>query len=369
MAYGQSRRDFIRYTLAGGAAAVAAAKWGRPVLAGAPARGAAGAAAGAASGPAARGAPAGPNVVLTTKSRVALTTGEDRADIAFKALKTFDKEIAAAIGNKKVVLKPNNVQVDRVLSCSDAKNLEGALEFLQSIGKIKNTVIAESGAGMPTLQGFETLGYNPVAEKYGVKMLDLDNEGFEVLPCFDQNDLRPHPCRFSKLLLDPNTFIISAAKLKTHNLALVTLSLKNIIFGAPLKFGRVNDKSIVHGGGAYGIHFNLASLATRLAPHVALIDGYQGMEGDGPSNGTPVEHRVCVASMDWLAADRVGIELMGIDPANVGYGVFAAQNGMGQYNLDLIDVLGVPLKDHIKKYQQSPLKDRELQWMQPPAKP
>jgi uncharacterized protein (DUF362 family) len=317
----------------------------------------------------ARGGPTGPNVVVTARSRVALTAGEDRADIAFKALKTFEKEIAAAIGNKRVVLKPNNVVVAKTLACSDPKNLEGALEFLKSIGKLANTVIAESGATVPTLEGFETLGYNPVAAKYGVKMLDLDNEGYEVLPCFDQNDMRPHPCRFSKLLLDPNTFIISAAKLKTHNLAVCTLSLKNIIFGAPLKFGRVNDKSIVHGGGAYGIHYNLASLATRLAPHVALIDGYQGMEGDGPSNGTPVEHRVCVASMDWLAADRVGMELMGVDPTNVGYGVFGSQNGMGQYNLDLIDVVGAPLKDNIKKYKQSPLMDRELQWMQPSPRP
>jgi uncharacterized protein (DUF362 family) len=131
----------------------------------------------------------------------------------------------------------------------------------------------------------------------------------------------------------------------------------------------VNDKSIVHGGGSYGIHYNLATLSTRLGPHLALIDGYKGMEGDGPSNGTPVEHRVCVASMDWLAADRVGIELMGVDPATVGYGVFAQQNGMGQYNLDLIDVVGAPLKDHVKKYKLGSNIERQLQWMTAPPRP
>ncbi len=355
MALAHSRRDFLKVTLAGGTAAIAAARWGRPVLAAVPTR--------PATAPTAAAAATAP-----AKARVALTTGEDRADIAFQALKAFEKEIAAAIGDKRVVLKPNNVVIDKVLACTDAKNLEGALEFLKSIGKLKNTVIAESGATLPTLDGFAALGYNPLAEKYGVKMLDLDQEAFEVVPCFDQTDLRPHPCRMSKLLLDNNSYVISAAKFKTHNFAIATLSLKNIIFGAPLKFGRTNDKPIVHGGGAYGINFNMAALAPRLHPHLALIDGYQGMEGNGPSQGTPVEHRVCVVSTDWLAADRVGIELMGIDSTKVGYGVYASQLGLGEYNLDHIEIVGATLKDHIKKYQLHPQYDKELQWLQPPPK-
>jgi len=131
--------------------------------------------------------------------------------------------------------------------------------------------------------------------------VDLDQEGFEVVPCFDQNDLRPHPCRFSKLLLDSNTFIISAAKLKNAPIwrGRSVSRWKNIILGAPLKFGRVNDKSIVpRAAVGMGSTSTLANIATRLHPHVALIDGYQGMEGNGPSDGTPVEHRVCVAT--WI---------------------------------------------------------------------
>jgi len=49
------------------------------------------------------------------------------------------------------------------------------------------------------------------------------------------------------------------------------------------------------------------------------VDTLEGMEGDGPSNGTAVDHRVCVASTDWLAADRVAVELMGVDFANIGH--------------------------------------------------
>ncbi len=351
MALPHSRRDFLKVTLAGGAAAFAATRWGRPALAATPTR-----------------PIAATTATAPAKTRVALTTGADSANNAFQALKTFEKEIAAAIGAKRIILKPNGVLSSNALACTSDKALEGTLEFLKSIGKLAQVVIAESDATGAALDGFAVLGYSPIANKYGVKMLDLDKEGFEVLPCFDETDLRPHPVRFSKLLLDPNSFIISAAKMKTHDRAVATLSLKNIVLGAPLKIGGGNDKPIVHGSGIYGINYNLAALAPRLHPHLALIDGSQGMEGNGPVQGTPVEHRVCVASLDWLAADRVGVELMGIDPAKVGYLTFCSQNGMGEYNLSRIEVLGAAVKDLIKKYKLSDNYEQQLQWLKPPAR-
>ena len=111
---------------------------------------------------------------------------------------------------------------------------------------------------------------------------------------------------------------------------MATPSLKNIIVGAPVKDlgfrfgsgakpGAKSDKPIVHGNSTRAINYKLFDLSRRLHPHLAVIDGYDGMEGNGPVGGTLVEHRVCVVSPDWLAADRVAVELMGIDYAKVGY--------------------------------------------------
>jgi len=205
-----------------------------------------------------------------------------------------------------------------------------------------------------------------VAAKYNVKLVDLDKEGFETISCINQNDMRAHGCRVSKLLLDPNNFVISAAKTKTHDTVVATLSLKNIAMAAPLKFNRSSDKRIVHGGGPWAINFNLVNFAARLHPHLAVIDGFQGMEGNGPVRGTPVEHRVCVAGMDWLAADRVSLELMGINPAQVGYLAYCAQMGMGEYNMDRIEVVGEAVRNHIKKYRLADNIDGQLRWMNPP---
>jgi len=235
-----SRRNFLQSTVAVGT--VAAATWGRPSAWGADVTSAAS---------------------KSSTSLVSLAAGDDRANIAFKSLEPFKKEIAAAIGKKRVIIKPNNVIPNRPLSASHADNLEGILEFLRSIGK-KDIAIAESPATGSALDGFESLGYNKFVAQYGVKLVDLDKDDFQVVQCIDQQDFQPHPCRMAKTMLDPDNFVISAAKLKTHDLVGITLSLKNVVVGSALKDAAnrpMSGKRVTHGGGTYGINYNCAMLS------------------------------------------------------------------------------------------------------------
>ncbi|MBK7709713.1 MAG: twin-arginine translocation signal domain-containing protein [Bacteroidales bacterium] len=48
-------------------------------------------------------------------SSAAITTGDNRADLAFRALKPYSDQIARAIGDRRVVLKPNNVSINKPL--------------------------------------------------------------------------------------------------------------------------------------------------------------------------------------------------------------------------------------------------------------
>jgi len=343
------RRHFLKTTLAGGLAAAGPLSRISPVL--------------AATGD-------------QSPTRVAVTTSDDHAQMVFSALKSLGPEIARTIGKRRVVIKPNNVAIDIQLSATHADCLEGILEFLKSIGKLDGAVIAESAANGATLEGFANYGYMRVAAKYGVKLVDLDQEPNQILQVFDQRDVRPHPIRMSRRLLDPNTFIISAARMKTHDLVVTTLSLKNIVLGAPIKdrgfgYGRrakagaKSDKRIAHGGGVRGLNYNLFALAQVLHPHLAVIDGYDGMEGYGPTRGTAVDHRVCVVGMDWLAADRVAVELMGIDFAKVGYLNYCADAHLGRADLKRIEIVGEPLARHIKTYKLAPNIEDQLIWMKP----
>lgn len=309
---------------------------------------------------------------------VALTTGDNRADMAFRALKPFSREIAQAIGKRRVILKPNIVNINIPLASTHVDTLEGILEFFNSIGKTENVIIAESAANGPTLDGYSNFGYFRLADKYGVKLVDLDQQPFDVIHVFDEKDFKPHAVRMSHMMLDPDSFIVSVARMKTHDRVFATLSLKNIVFGTPIKDmgftfgasrkkGTTSDKSIVHGSGFRGINFNLYAMSRQLHPHLAVIDGFEGMEGNGPNDGTPVDHRVCVAGLDWLAADRVGIELMGIDYANVGYMNFCSQTGLGTADLSKIQIIGESIDNHRKSYKLSDNFKDQLVWKNPVA--
>ena len=72
-----------------------------------------------------------------------------------------------------------------------------------------------------------------------------------------------------------------------------------------------------------------------------------------------------IASTDYIAADRVGVEAMGIDPSWVGSLVYCYQAGLGQYDLDKIDIRGVKVADVKRTYKLSIDADREKQWMGP----
>ena len=362
----ESRRKFLKTSFFGGAAAVAATSL--------PAAWAGQAAPAAKSSSSAAVAPA-PRSAGTAK--VSLASGNDRADIAFKSLEPFKAEIAAAIGNKRVILKPNNVIINVPLCATNADNLEGILEFLKSIGKT-NVILAESPAGGSVMEGFSNYGYPRLAKKYGIKLVDLDTEPVTVVQCIDEKDFQPHAVRVAKIMMDPaNNFVISAAKLKTHDLVGYTLSLKNVVIGAGHKDtgsglanagpgGGRSDKRLMHGGGTHGINYNIFTLSSVLHPHLAVIDGYEGMEGTGPVHGTPVHQKVCIASMDWLAADRVGMELMGADVSKIGYLTFAiAAGNRGQGDLSKIQIIGPPVKEYAKTYELPNTWQQIISWQKP----
>jgi len=347
------RRDFIRTSLFGGLAATALPSYAMNVL------------------------DEQTKVTVDTNTRVSLATGANRAEMAFRALQPFSKEIAQAAGNKRIIVKPNMVSSNIPLCATHKDTIEGILEFYKSINKLENVVIAESAADGPAMIAYDNYGYIPVAEKYKVKLIDLDlvESPPKVLYMMDELDLRPKPVRMCSWMTDRNNFVMSVARMKTHDRITATLSLKNVAVGAPVKDpgsrgpnrtpGARSDKSIVHGNGFRGINYNLFTIAFTIRPDLAFIDGYEGMEGDGPNNGTPVDHKICVAGMDWLSVDRVGLELMGIDPAIVGYLTYCASAGLGQYNLDKIEIVGEKIAGFIKPYKMSRNFDKHLQWQTP----
>lgn len=307
------------------------------------------------------------------RSTVSLIHGDNRRKNIHDALLAIDDQIQPVLKQKKyVIIKPNNVSTVKQLAATHADALRGILDYLAPRTRIP-VVIAESSAG-DTMNGFENFRYPAVASEHrrqSVKLVDLNAEGsYQVVQIVDEN-LHPIPVRLAARLLDPDALVISAAMLKTHNVVVATLSIKNMTLGAPLHHApketpRWNDKRKYHGG-VRQTHYGIMQTAQRMAPywHVAVLDGFEGMEGNGPASGTPVESRIAIASTDFVAADRVGVEAMGLNPAWPGYLHYCWMAGVGQYDLGKIDVRGERLAGVVKKYQLHNDIQRELEWMGP----
>jgi uncharacterized protein (DUF362 family) len=307
------------------------------------------------------------------RSTVSLVRGEDRRKMAAAALEAIDEQIRPALGAKKYVLiKPNCVANPNALSATHTDTLNGILDYLEP--RFKGPVVVAEASSGDTMQGYEQYGYNRLAAErrsQQVQLVDFNREAkFKVVPLMNY-DLHATPARLAARLFDPDAFVISSAVLKSHNVLVATLSIKNMCMGAPLhsvqgETPRWTDKRVAHNG-VRQTNYNMFLVAQALKPSwgVALIDGYQGMEGDGPASGTPVDSHIAIASTDFVAADRTGVEAMGIDPTWVGYLNYCGDFGVGQYDLSKIDIRGAKIADVQRKYKLHQDIDRELQWMGP----
>ncbi len=316
---------------------------------------------------------AGTPATPTGRSTVALIHGGERRKSVAEALALIEDQILPVLRTRKyVVVKPNLVSTLQPLAVTHADAINGILDFLAPRWK-GPVVIAESSAGN-TLSAYENFEYAKIAPEHPgreVKLVDLNTEArYEELQILD-DDIHLHPVRLAARLLDPEAYVICSTAMKTHNAVVATLSVKNMTLGAPIRSApgaaeRWNDKRRYHVG-IRQMHYNILLTAQRMKPFwgATVIDGTEGMEGNGPSMGLPVPSRAVIASTDYVAADRVGVEAMGIDPAWVGYLGYCGQTGVGQYDLEKIDVRGAKIADVQKKYQLHRDIERMLEWMGP----
>jgi uncharacterized protein (DUF362 family) len=143
--------------------------------------------------------------------------------------------------------------------------------------------------------------------------------------------------------------VISVANMKTHSLAGVTGSLKNIGMGAP---------SIrAYGSPKLGLpHQKLAEIIADvndiIKPDYAVIDGIWGMEGNGPEMGTPIAMDLVVAGNDLVAVDWVMTGLMGMVGELQGTIRMAAKYGVGTY--EDVEVVGKPVSVAGKQFEPVP---------------
>jgi uncharacterized protein (DUF362 family) len=309
------------------------------------------------------------------RAKVSLIKGSNRRKNIYEALVAIDDQIRPALKARKYVLiKPNGLDPSRQLISTSADTVHGILDYLAP--RFKGPVVVAECGGSPSRQASSEFGWSKIFAGHrplDIK-LEVPNEDgrYELLYGMDY-DMHLIPIRLGARFLDPDAFLISSALMKTHNMVVATMSIKNVVLGAPLSpppgqnraWGE-SDKRKFHVGIRAG-NYNMYLAVQRMIHNwgVGIVDGFEGMEGNGPVSGTPVPHRIALASTDFLAVDRVGLECMGIDASWPGYLNYAYQAGLGQYDLAKIDVVGAKIAEVQRKYLLHADVDRMLEWRGP----
>jgi len=282
-------------------------------------------------------------------AKVALVKGDVRKANVRQALETIADEID--IKGRRPVIKVNFVSTHVPLCATHVEATRAVVEFLRDLGE-KDIAVAEGATWGTTARGFREYGYLELAREYDLDLIDLnDADSWKVVHVIHP-DLKPHSVKLARTMTDPNNYIISLTRPKTHLQVGVTLTAKNVIMGAIV----VMDKYRMHPSeaGDRVLDYNLFTVMKHLHIDLGVVDGFEGMDGKGPVFGEPVDHRVALAGTDFLAVDRVGTEIMGADFDEIRYLNYLWDQGFGEGDLSKIQVVGETIESCRRQYKMAP---------------
>jgi uncharacterized protein (DUF362 family) len=114
--------------------------------------------------------------------------------------------------------------------------------------------------------------------------------------------------------------VVSMPKMKTHHWAGITASMKNFYGTLPgIKYGW--PKNVLHHA---GIPQTVVDINASLPRTLAIVDGIDAMEGDGPIMGTRKHLGAIVIGTNLPAVDATVARIMGINPDRIAYLQLAA---------------------------------------------
>ena len=187
-------------------------------------------------------------------------------------------------------------------------------------------------------KAFEVTGMKDMCRRNGVEWLNLRHVK-EKVKIKVPNSEALKTVTVPRLVKE--SAVISAAKLKTHLDTDVTLGMKNMFGLLPDKF-----KGKYH---LRGISKVIVDINTVLRPALTVIDGFVGMEGKGPIDGTPVQMNLIIAGKDPVATDSTAARIMGFNPYKITHIRKAYKRGIGKSEAQILGERVEAVKKHFKQ--------------------
>ncbi|OPX38295.1 MAG: hypothetical protein B1H12_02820 [Desulfobacteraceae bacterium 4484_190.2] len=269
-----------------------------------------------------------------------------------KPLESVRKAVELAKGLKnlpakaKVFIKPNIVFWTRTVPfpkwgvITTSRVVEDMVILLKERG-IDDIVIGEGSVTFnpkdkeTIASAFETLGYNILGKRYGVKCINVFERPFEKVDLGEGVALN-----FNADMLHSD-FVVDIPVLKTHAQTVVSLGIKNLKGTLDIK----SRKKCHSADQEKDLNYMIAKIPEMLPPCFTILDGIYTNERGPGFDGKIRRSNILVASSDILSVDMVGAKVLGHEPSEVPYLTYAAQHSGRPTDLSDIEVVGEKIDD------------------------
>jgi uncharacterized protein (DUF362 family) len=271
----------------------------------------------------------------------------DLADILRRQYELFRAQVPLA--GKRIVLKPNLVEYHRDKVINTHPHVVAAvIELCQREGA-REVIVAEGPGHCRNVEHIvRASGLGDVLTHYHVPFIDLNHD--EPVKMLNLGRLTGLDYLYLARTVASADVLISLPKLKTHHWAGATLSLKNLFGTLPgICYGW--PKNELHWR---GIDNSIVDIALTRTPHLVIVDGIIGMEGDGPLNGTPKPLGALIMGIDPLAVDATCCRLMQLNPGRIGYLVLGHRRKLGLLAEAVIRQAGEPIAALARPFETLP---------------
>lgn len=285
---------------------------------------------------------------------VVLKTGENRYEMIAEAIDGLGDDFHERCKQaEKIFIKVNLIDTESQLAVTHIDAVRALLDKIRYCSQ--TPVVIGDAAYRGTLAAFRHFGYERLAEEYeNIALLDLNDEEF-----FEQQVEQVDVAVRRPRLLKEVDFSISLTPLKIDHDSGIALTIKNWAMGTWIVPSRISASGRVWARWPWMAmeepkrhHEIIANVYLAQPCDLGIIDGFDGMQGDGPVDGRLAASRVAIAGFDLVAVDAVGTTLMGLDPADIGYLSMLGEKKAGTMELSQINIPPMVLAEAVKQYEQ-----------------
>ena len=240
---------------------------------------------------------------------------------------------------QSVLLKPNlTAGADPSTGgTTDVKFCEAVAELIMEHCKPGPVYIGENtGAGNATMEAYKRFGYVDMCESHGIGLIDFTEAERADIPI--TGAMYADVVSLPKIIVDVDVFI-TLPILKNHDTVCITAAVKN-------SFGLVTNETRRQAHRDDAIEQYLVDIGQARSPDFSIVDGRIGMEGI--AGGSYFDHprfaNRIIMGADPVAVDVVCTHIMEQNP-RVRYLQWADEYGLGNCNLDYINIHGMPLDE------------------------